>query len=72
MWLPMPGSTFPSLGTSFLLPSELGCNSRLVAAPCPVSRSLTKAALVAKFETTRKRVRSSPSEGLTRIGGELR
>ena len=35
MWLPMPGSTFPSLGTSLLLPSELDCNSRLVAAVTP-------------------------------------
>ena len=31
--LPMPGSAFPSLGTSPPLPSELGYNSRLVVVP---------------------------------------
>ena len=36
MWLPISGSAVPSLGTSPLLTSELGYNSRLVAAPYPV------------------------------------
>ena len=36
MWLPMPGSAFPSLVTFLLPPLKLGYNSRLVATPCPV------------------------------------
>ena len=36
------------------------------------SLSMTRTVLVEKSETTKYRVRSSPSEGLTRMGGELK
>ena len=67
LWLPMPGLVFPSLDTSSLLLSELGCNNRLGVVLGLLS--LIRKALVEKSETTRYRVRSSLSEGLTRTGG---